>query len=144
YGGWDGILAACEADAQDMATLAKGRGFGVKSLLSKNATSTNVVAEIGNASDKLKSGDIFMMSYAGHGGQLPDKNNDEPDAIDETWCLFDRELVDDELYAVLGSFAEGVRILIFSDICHSGTVVKAAYYQREMNIRVTNVDASGT
>ncbi len=71
-----------------------------------------------------------MLSYSGHGGQLPDLNRDEADAADETWCLYDGELVDDELYAQLGMFAKGVRILVFSDSCHSGTVTKLAYYSR--------------
>jgi hypothetical protein len=68
-----------------------------------------------------------MLTYSGHGGQLPDLNGDEPDGQDETWCLFDSELVDDEIYATLSSFSPGVRVLVLSDSCHSGTVVKLAY-----------------
>jgi len=48
--------------------------------------------------------------------------------MDETWCLYDGEIVDDEPYALYGQFAQGVRILVFSDSCHSGTVTKLAYY----------------
>ncbi len=144
YGGWKGSLKACEADAHDMSSLAKNQGFEVKSLLTNDATSANVIREMQTTSEKLESGDIFMISYAGHGGQLPDKNDDELDGIDETWCLYDRQLVDDELYALFCDFAEGVRILVFSDSCHSGTVVKAAFYQSEMDIRVTNTDMNGT
>jgi hypothetical protein len=73
-----------------------------------------------------------MLSYSGHGGQVPDVNNDEPDAQDETWCLYDGQLIDDEIYAQLGKFSQGVRILVFSDSCHSGTVVKLAFYQGTM------------
>jgi hypothetical protein len=98
-------------------------------LLTRAATRTKVVGEISRAAKSLKSGDIFMLSYSGHGGQLPDLNSDEPDAQDETWCLYDGELVDDELYSHLGTFAQGVRVLVFSDSCHSGTVVKLAYYR---------------
>ena len=36
--------------------------------------------------------------------------------------LYDRQLVDDELYALWARFAAGVRILVFSDSCHSGSV----------------------
>jgi hypothetical protein len=90
-----------------------------------------VIGEISKAAGTLKAGDIFMLSYSGHGGQLPDQNIDEPDAQDETWCLYDGELVDDELYAQLGKFSSGVRILVFSDSCHSGTVVKLAYYREK-------------
>jgi hypothetical protein len=129
YGGWSGELNACEADADDMTNIAKSKNFRVKTLLTKVATRGRVIGEISKAAKTLKSGDIFMLSYSGHGGQLPDLNNDEPDAQDETWCLYDGELVDDELYAQLGKFSQGVRILVFSDSCHSGTVVKLAYYQ---------------
>jgi hypothetical protein len=129
YGGWDGKLNACEADAEDMASIAKAKKFRVTKLLTKAATRARMVAQINKAARTLKSGDIFMLSYSGHGGQLPDMNNDEPDGQDETWCLYDGEFVDDELYALWRKFAPGVRILVFSDSCHSGTVTKMAYYQ---------------
>jgi len=75
----------------------------------------------------LESGDILFLSYAGHGGQVPDRNSefmDELDEMDETWCLYDRELVDDELYAFWANFKQGVRIFMVSDSCHSGSVAK--------------------
>lgn len=128
YGGWSGDLNACEADADDMAAIAKSRGFSSQKLLTKSATRSKVTALIKRAAAKLKSGDIFMLSYSGHGGQLPDLNNDEPDGQDETWCLYDGEIIDDELNRLYATFAKGVRILVFSDSCHSGTVVKMAYY----------------
>jgi metacaspase-1 len=43
---------------------------------------------------------------------------------DETWCLYDGQLIDDYIYSALSNFKEGVRILSFSDSCHSGTVIK--------------------
>ncbi len=128
YGGWSGELNACEADAHDMTDIAKSAGFTVKTLLTKAGTRSRVIKEITNAAKSLKSGDIFMLTYSGHGGQLPDLNGDEDDGEDETWCLYDGELVDDEIYALLGKFVAGVRILVFSDSCHSGTVLKVAFY----------------
>ena len=68
------------------------------------------------------------MTYSGHGGQLPDLNEDDEDGQDETWCLYDGEIVDDELYELYGLFKSGVRILILSDSCHSGTVARDIYY----------------
>lgn len=126
YGGWSGKLNACEADAEDMADIAKDKGFQVKTLLTKTATRGRLVKEVTAAAKALKSGDIFLLSYSGHGGQLPDLNSDEDDSEDETWCLFDGELIDDELYKLWTRFAAGVRILVFSDSCHSGTVTKLA------------------
>ncbi len=93
------------------------------------------MAQLAKAAATLKSGDIFMLSYSGHGGQVPDINDDEPDAEDETWCLYDGEMLDDELYALWRKFAPGVRILVFSDSCHSGTVTKLAYYQGTVALR---------
>jgi metacaspase-1 len=129
YGGWSGKLTACEADAEDMAAIADEKGYDVTTLMTKAATRQRVRTEISKAADTLDAGDIFLLSYSGHGGQLPDRNRDEPDAQDETWCLYDAQLVDDELYALFEQFAEGVRILVFSDSCHSGSVVKLAYYE---------------
>ena len=34
----------------------------------------------------------------------------ESDKLDETWCLYDGQLIDDELYMELGKFVTGVRI----------------------------------
>lgn len=142
YGGWDGELNACEADAEDMAAIADSQGFDVTTLMTKAATRDRVRSEISGAADALEAGDIFMLSYSGHGGQLRDRGGDESDSRDETWCLYDAQHVDDELYALLERFAEGVRILVFSDSCHSGTVLKLAYYQGTVRGRNTVHSAS--
>ncbi len=125
YAGWDGALNACEYDAEDMRDIAVGCGYSTNLLLSKNATRATVLGAIEQFSQELGHGDIFFLSYSGHGGQLPDFNGDEADAMDETWCLYDGELIDDELYVCWSKFKEGVRILVLSDSCHSGSVVRA-------------------
>jgi metacaspase-1 len=127
YAGWDGVLKACEADADDMASVAKAAGFSSTQLLTQKATRDAVIASIKAAAKKLKAGDIFFLTYSGHGGQVPDRNGDEQDLEDETWCLFDGELIDDELWELWAGFEKDVRVLVLSDSCHSGTVVRAAY-----------------
>ena len=42
--------------------------------------------------------------------------------MDETWCLYDGMLVDDELVNLFGFFNKKVRVLMVSDSCHSGTL----------------------
>jgi hypothetical protein len=126
YGGWDGPLAACEFDANDMTALAKQQGIRPTTLLTKKATRGAVLAEMRKAAKLLAAGDLFFLTYSGHGGQVPDVNGDEDDKKDETWCLYDGQLIDDELYAELGKFGAGVRILVLSDSCHSGTVTREA------------------
>lgn len=126
YNGWNGQLAACEFDAKDMAAIAQKQGIADRTvLLTKQATSAAVTQAIQNAAKKLAKGDFFLLTYSGHGGQVPDTNRDEADRMDETWVLYDRQLVDDELHQLYSKFKKGVRIFVLSDSCHSGTVVRA-------------------
>jgi len=127
YAGWKGELAGCENDARDMETIAKAQGFVTQSLLTKGATSTAFLDAIENGAKELVEDDFFLLTYSGHGGQINDVNNDEPDGLDETWALYDRELVDDELYAMWSHFRPGVRIFVLSDSCHSGTMTKTMF-----------------
>lgn len=129
YGGWNGPLAACEFDARDMRQIANKLGYTSKLLLTEQATYDAVTDAIRTAAKKLSTGDIFLLSYSGHGGQVSDTNGtEEEDAKDETWVLYNRQLVDDELYTLWSLFEAGVRILMFSDSCHSGTMAKQAMY----------------
>jgi len=132
YAGWDGPLEACEFDARDMASIARAKRMTPTVLLTSEATRERVLKAIRSAAGKLKKGDLFFLSFSGHGGQVKDVSGDEDDLgdgrdkQDETWCLFDAQLIDDELHFELSRFAPGVRILVLSDSCHSGTVTRAA------------------
>lgn len=124
---WPGTLVACESDARSFEAIAGQQGFAPKVLLTDQATSDAVIAAIEGAALDLEAGDVLFLTYSGHGGQVPDRNDetrDETDDMDETWCLYDRQLVDDELYALWCRFKPGVRILMLSDSCHSGTVAR--------------------
>lgn len=128
YNGWNGQLQACEADALDMRDIATARGFSPTVLLTKEATAQTVTDALNSAAAELDAGDMLLLTYSGHGGQVPDMHGGDEgaDAKDETWVLYDRMLVDDELYALWGAFKRGVRILVLSDSCHSGSVVRQA------------------
>ena len=123
YNGWDGKLNGCEGDAHTYESIATAEGFATNRLLTPDATSTNVLGFVKQIAASLKSGDMFMLTYAGHGGQKPNNSTDpEDDGMDETWCLYDRELLDDEINNALADFAPGVSIVLISDSCHSGTI----------------------
>jgi hypothetical protein len=124
YDGWSGDLSGCEPDAMDMREIAISEGLNVEMLLTADATRDAVLGRLGALSEKLEPGDLLVVSYSGHGGQVPDQNGDEVDGLDETWCLYDGQLLDDELHGAWMKFRAGVRILAFSDSCHSGTVLK--------------------
>ncbi len=126
-GQWDGALPCCEKDATDIDTLAKSLGYDKRFLLkTSKATRQNVLRALKTAAKDLKKGDLFVIYYSGHGGQVTDINGDETDAYDETWCLYDGQLIDDEIYYAFTGFKECVRIFMISDSCHSGTVAKVA------------------
>jgi hypothetical protein len=132
YGGWDGALAGCVNDANAMQEVAVSRGFEPQMLLNADATAEAVRARLDAAAAELGEGDFLFLTYSGHGGQVPDENNDEPDHLDETWCLYDTELVDDSLYGALCTFAAGVRIFVMSDSCHSETVTRGIVRRRDL------------
>lgn len=136
YLGWSGPLVACESDARDMAHVAESLGYARTTvLLTEQATTRRVVAAVEAAAAALGPGDAFFLTYSGHGGQVTDTNGDEAtrdygemgevgDTKDETWCLYDRQLIDDELYALWAQFPARCRIFVLSDSCHSGSVTR--------------------
>lgn len=127
YGNNSGALRGCESDARGMQGIANALGYSSKLLLSEDATRTNVISSIESATSKIKSGDVFLLTYSGHGGRVPDESEDEDDDWDETWCLFDGQFIDDELYRLLLNLAPASRCIVVSDSCHSGTMTKAVY-----------------
>ncbi|MES2574275.1 MAG: caspase family protein [Bacteroidota bacterium] len=124
YNGWDGRLWGSENDAIDMSKIGSQMGYSNSILLSSKATRNSVISYIKNAAKNLNSGDIFFISYSGHGTQLKDLNNDETDGKDEAWCLYDGMFIDDELYNLWTYFKTGVRIILISDSCCSGTMLQ--------------------
>ncbi|MGI9288944.1 MAG: caspase family protein [Pseudomonadales bacterium] len=145
YSGWSGPLSACEADADVMTQIAMQQGFAATVLKTAAATRAAVTNCIADAADKLQRDDFFLLTYAGHGGQIKDVDGDEEDLKDETWCLYDGQLLDDELNILWSEFAEGVRIFVLSDSCHSGSVTKGvgATAMAKRNDLVTEDDATG-
>jgi hypothetical protein len=127
YQGWsdDDELSGCEQDAHDMASLADKRKFDATELLEESATSSAVRSFLAASAGALVQGDIFLITFSGHGGRLPDSSGDEsPNGQDSTWCLFNRELRDDELFEAWSWFRSGVRLVLISDSCHSGSIEK--------------------
>jgi hypothetical protein len=74
YGGWSGDLNACEADAADVADIAKAKGFKTQTLVTRSATRKNVIKAMDKAAVSLQTGDIFLLFYSGHGGQVQTAN----------------------------------------------------------------------
>ena len=124
YAGWSGPLNACENDARHMSHMLETKGYTTNVLLTRNATRANFFGAVGQITSVALPGDIVVISNSSHGSQVPDYDNDEADAMDETICLYDGQVVDDELEACWAMFAPGVRIMFISDSCHSGTMAR--------------------
>ena len=128
YQGWDGELQGCQNDARDLQTIATGAGFDTTPPDRRASIGRSGAGRDRQGRERARAGDVFLLTYSGHGSQVPDKNGDEnEDGYDETWVLYDRQLVDDELYALWSKFAPGVRILVLSDSCHSGTAIRETF-----------------
>lgn len=132
YDGWNGQLYCCENDALFYHEIAERAGIKNRKLLLSGGSqgaempvSANLDKYLEQFSKTLKSGDFLFITYSGHGGQIKDINFDEEDSVDETWCLYDRQYIDDELWEHFSRFKKGVRILMISDSCHSGSVARA-------------------
>lgn len=127
YNGWDGALAGCIDDAHDMASLAAMEGYRTQILVDRKATAPAVLSAVRAAGGKLRPGDVFLLTFAGHGGQVPDvvSGDDTPSGFDETWVCWDRQLLDDEMHAALASFPRDVRVIVVADASHCGTLTRS-------------------
>jgi len=126
YAGWNGKLQGCENDARVMRDLFFARGFDARLILGPAVIRSQVSQAIADAAQALVAGDTLAITFAGHGSQVPNlaADDDEQDKLDETWCLFDGQMLDDELRMLWSRFAAGVRLLLISDSCHSETIHK--------------------
>ena len=121
-------LRAAEHDARAMAALAKSRGYEPCAvLLGEDATLEAVRDEIANAVSVLHTGDTFLLTFAGHGGIVPDirREGAGAGAIDRTMCLYDQQLIEPLLFSDLARFQPGVRVVIVTDSCPCVASVRA-------------------
>jgi hypothetical protein len=130
YPGTDLDLRGCVNDAEDWSATLAARGFAVQKLIDAQATKTAMAGAIHALVRSATAGDSLVITFSGHGTYAPDRNGDEPDGLDEALCPYDikqgQVLIDDEIHQLFAQRAAGVRILLISDSCHSGTVIRAA------------------
>ena len=130
YPGTDMDLRGCVNDAEDWAATLSGRGYSVQKLIESQATKAALVAAIRGLVQGAAGGDNIVITFSGHGTYAPDENGDEPDGLDEGLCPYDikqgQVLIDDEIHQLFAQRPARVRILLISDSCHSGTVIRAA------------------
>jgi hypothetical protein len=121
-------LRGAERDARSMAQLAEAQAFERRVVLvGGDATLDAVRGQIARAADQLRSGDTFLLSFAGHGGVVPDVIRDRPGGVHRTMCLYDQQLIEPLLHAELSRFRAGVRVVVVNDSCPCHAVVRAGW-----------------
>lgn len=131
YPGTHMDLMGCVNDANNWAAELGGRGFAVTKLIDSQATKEAMADAFKTVIGKAASGDVVVITFSGHGTYVPDLDDDELDGLDEALCPYDIQtggapLVDDEIHALFAGRKAGVRLVLVSDSCHSGTVTRAA------------------
>jgi hypothetical protein len=126
YPGTSNDLSGCVNDANDWADELTRRGFAVQRILNAAAKRSAMIETIGGLIQGAAKGDSLVITYSGHGTWVPDSSGDEPDGRDEALCPYDLAtkgaLLDDDIHALFSRRAAGVRIVLISDSCHSGSV----------------------
>ena len=128
YPGTENDLSGCVNDAIDWAAELGKRGFEVAKMLDKKATYAAMTKAIDGLIKGAKKGDTLIITYSGHGTWVPDSSGDEPDGRDEGLCPYDigkaGPLLDDDIRVLFDKRSAGVRIVLISDSCHSGSVTR--------------------
>ncbi|HEX2081294.1 MAG TPA: caspase family protein [Longimicrobium sp.] len=114
-------LQYSESLAWRMACLAEQAGYESLLVLRGAAATRKAVHDaLTAAAGSMTRGDVLLVTFSGHGCLEADANCDEGHGWDETWCLYDGEIVDDQLAGYWRLFAPGVRVVVVTDGCHSG------------------------
>jgi hypothetical protein len=102
----------------------------VTSLHDGEATRGRILEALNALVGTAVAGDSLVFTFSGHGSWLPDGDGDEPDARDEMMCPYDvmkeQYLLDDDLHQTFLTKADGARLYVIADCCHSGSVVRRA------------------
>ena len=130
-------LEGAVGDARDVARALSG--IGVRDLVvleDAAATRARIVAAWRSMLERAVPGDTLVLSFAGHGGQEPERvPGSERDGRDEVLLLNGfaqrgagtrERIFDDELNAwFMEAGAKGIRVIFVADACHSGTLTRA-------------------
>jgi hypothetical protein len=125
YGGGND-LNGCINDQKDfIAKLNKHfPGFDIRAWTDSKVTKEKFTSEVNNAIAVLRSGDVLVVHYSGHGTKVVDKHGDETDGYDEAIYLIDGTVIDDDIGNSLKSIPDGATVVLFFDSCFSGTITR--------------------
>lgn len=136
YSGYRPLLGAVN-DARDLEKVLRrivGGTFVV--LIEEDATRANFLSAWQRIQDNAKPGDTVVITFAGHGAQIADddEDRDEADGSDEVLLFqpfdeinnFGEKLVDDEIFELFNEAEQNkLKLLFIMDACFSGGLVRS-------------------
>ncbi len=130
-------LGGCLNDSNGIEAAIRPHASSVRALRDRDVTRRNFFSAWQATLAAAKPGDIILLTYAGHGGQEPERiKGNEADGLDETLILagFDaaqdqvsaERIIDDEMATLFEAARQKqVTVIYVIDACHSGTPTRA-------------------
>lgn len=130
-------LKGAASDALDLeATLKRNGVKDITSLLDAKADRAGVIGKLEELLARSRSGDLVILTIAGHGSQEPERvKGSQPDGLENVFLLsgFDPASGEGSRQRILGAEfnhfikafeARGVRVLFVADACHGGGLTR--------------------
>jgi hypothetical protein len=126
----ENALRGCLNDVKQMSRMLEDHfGFDrtgdVRTLTDHQATTDAIRRGLAWLVGGAAAGDVLVFHYSGHGSQVPDRDGDEDDGLDEIICPYDLDwdhpFSDDDLRSIVDPLPAGVNLTVVLDCCHSGT-----------------------
>jgi hypothetical protein len=97
--------------------MALNLGFDIRILTAGESTRETVHQLLTRFARDLNSGDVFLLTFSGFGGSVPDYNRAARWL--NTWCLYDKQMLQVEIMQLLEGFQAGVRVIVLEDTSRS-------------------------
>lgn len=124
--------------------------------VNEKATKAGIVSAFQVLEQSCQPKDVVYIHFSGHGQQVKDMNNDETDALDESWIPYDaymhacdkdwgeKHLIDDEINLLLTNIRNKIgdkgKILVVIDACHSGSATRGSHDPNSVEIARGAID----
>jgi hypothetical protein len=136
-------LRGCVNDVDNMSKVLMTQfGFhDVVILKDREATTKNIKDNLLKLITGATGNDTIVFHNSSHGSQIPDMNGDEIDKLDEITCPTDltwdgNYISDDYLYSLFSKVPTTVQLVIISDSCHSGSLLRGFLTPQDKALRL--------
>jgi hypothetical protein len=132
YGGSDQSCDTCLDDVEWYYETARANGYDAKPpFKDEGALAGDILAAIRGAADELEStGGTLLITFSGHGALAPPEN-----PVAQAWCVYNRQLLDWELLAILVDVSPKIRVVFISDSCYAGGMLNRGAAKRWIEAR---------